>query len=74
MIDEYGETVTRLADLPTGVRGFCYHDDDGRCYVILNARLSSEQNARSYQHELEHISRDDLSATGYREYIQGAQQ
>lgn len=68
MPDEYGEILTRLENLPTGVRGLCYHDDDGRCYVILNARLTREANAGSYDHELGHIARGEMYDRNYREY------
>lgn len=66
--DEFNEVQTRLENLPHGVRGFCYHDDDGRCYVILNARLTREANAGSYDHELGHIVRGEMYDAGYREY------
>ena len=35
-MDEY---TARLVDLPTSVRGLCYHDDNGEAFVVLNARL-----------------------------------
>lgn len=68
MPDEYGEIQTRLENLPTCIRGLCYHDDDGRCYVILNARLTREANAGSYDHELGHITRGEMYDPTYREY------
>lgn len=62
------EPIIRLQDLPVSVRGFCYHDDDGRAYIILNARLTREMNASSYLHELRHISRGDMYNPDYLEY------
>lgn len=60
--------IIRLADLPTSVRGFVYHDDDGEIYIVLNSRLSHEQNLSTYVHELKHISRGDLDNPNYHEY------
>ena len=60
--------IIRLADLPTSVRGFVYHDDDGEIYIVLNSRLSHEQNLSTYFHELKHISRGDLDDPNYHEY------
>ena len=57
-----------LMDLPTSVRGFCYHDDDGEPYVILNARLSHEQNLQTYDHEKRHIRKGDMNEPNYHEY------
>lgn len=60
--------IIRLADLPTSVRGFVYHDDDGEMYIVLNSRLSHEQNLSTFVHELKHIRRGDLDNTNYQEY------
>lgn len=57
-----------LVDLPTSVRGFCYHDDDGECYIVLNARLTREANQKTYDHEQLHIDRGDLFNENYVEY------
>ena len=58
----------QLMDLPTSVRGFCYHDDDGEEYVVLNSRLTYEQNLRTYDHEKRHIDRGDMYEPTYIEY------
>ena len=52
-----------LQDLPTTVRGFCIESPDGYHTIVLNARLNREQNVKSYEHELEHIRRDDFHAS-----------
>lgn len=57
-----------LQDLPTSVRGFCYHDNDGEAYVVLNSRLTMEQNRRTYAHEKRHIERGDMYDETYDEY------
>ena len=62
------EPITRLENLPTSVKGFCYHDDDGEVFVVLNARLTHEANLASYDHELAHIEHDDLDNKDYNEY------
>ena len=62
------EMEARLVDLPTSVRGFCYHDEDGEAYIVLNARLTHEQNKQTYLHEKAHIRRDDMYDPNYHEY------
>ena len=57
-----------LVDLPTSVRGLCYHDDNGEEFVILNARLTREQNLKTYDHEQKHIERGELYEPTYNEY------
>lgn len=57
-----------LVDLPTSIRGFCFHDDDGEEYIVLNARLTREQNQRTYDHEIEHINNNELFNESYTEY------
>ena len=71
MKDDFDEYTVRLMDLPLSVRGFVYHDDDGRPVIILNARLTREQNASSYLQELKHIERGDLDNLNYFEYGEG---
>lgn len=58
----------RLVDLPTSVKGFCYHDDDGEPYIILNSRLSYEQNKITYLHERKHIEAGEMYDPDYDEY------
>ena len=60
-----------LQDLPTSVRGFCFHDDAGDEYVVLNARLTREQNQLTYDHERRHIRRGDMYNEDYHEYGEG---
>ena len=62
------EPKTRLMDLPTSVRGFCYHDDDGEEFIILNSRLTREQNVRSFDHERQHLKRGEMYDQNYNEY------
>jgi hypothetical protein len=66
LMDENRAAV--LVDLPTSIRGFCYHDDDGETYVVLNSRLTREQNQRTYDHEQRHIARGEMYEPNYHEY------
>lgn len=68
MKDEYDTCIVRLQNMPTSIKGFCYHDDDGNEYIVLNSRLTHEMNQASYQHELRHIARGDMYNMNYHEY------
>ena len=57
-----------LQDLPTSVRGFVYQGDDGDPVIVVNARLTREQNRKTYDHERDHIARGDMYEPRYREY------
>jgi len=57
-----------LVDLPTSIRGFCYHDNEGESYIVLNARLTREQNLHTFDHEREHIDLGEMYDTSYLEY------
>lgn len=57
-----------LQDLPTSVRGFVFLGDDGEPVIVVNSRLTREQNIRTYDHEKKHIEKDELHDMTYREY------
>ena len=57
-----------LADLPTSVRGFVFLDDNGDPRIVVNARLTREQNRRTWDHEKKHIARGDMNEPNYIEY------
>ena len=57
-----------LANLPTTVRGFVYNDEDGEPVIVLNSRLTREQNFITYNHEQKHIKLNELSDPNYIEY------
>ena len=57
-----------LLDLPTSVRGFVFLDENGDPAIVLNARLTREQNRRTYDHERGHIERGDMYEPTYNEY------
>jgi len=58
----------RLENMPTTIKGFCYHDEDGEAFVVLNARHTWEQNRRTWNHELKHLERGDMYEPTYNEY------
>ena len=58
----------KLMNLPTSVRGFCYHDDDGEEFVVLNSRLTWEMNKKTWKHEMDHIRSGDLDNPNFNEY------
>lgn len=47
------------ADMPTTIRSYVVNNKDMSYTIILNSRLSHEQNVVSYQHELNHIFNGD---------------
>ena len=57
-----------LQDLPTSVRGFVFQGEDGEPVIVVNSRLTREQNIRTYKHEKKHIQRGDMSNENYIEY------
>ena len=57
-----------LVDLPTSVRGFVFTDDNGDPRIVVNARLTREQNRRTWDHEKKHIARGDMNEPNYIEY------
>lgn len=57
-----------LQDLPTEVRGFVYQDETGEPVIVVNSRLTREQNLKTYDHEIRHIENNELTDTTYHEY------
>lgn len=62
------ERPVKLMDLPTSVRGFVFTDADGEPVIVLNSRLTREQNLRTYDHEQRHIARGEMYEPNYHEY------
>ena len=57
-----------LKDLPTTIRGFtCLGVDYSPC-IVINARLSKEQQRKTYRHEINHIRNGDMDNENYMEY------
>ena len=51
-------------DLPPGVKGFTKLLPDDCYAIIINSRLSTTQNERTLEHELNHIASNDLYYEG----------
>jgi hypothetical protein len=49
-----------LMELPCRVKGCVCKNDDGTHTIILNSRLSFEQNRQTFIHELNHIENNDF--------------
>ena len=48
-------------NMPTSVKSNVTHNEDGSYSIFINARLSQNQQANAYMHELEHILKDDFN-------------
>ena len=57
-----------LIDLPTHIRGFVTLGSDYNPVIVLNSRLSVEQQKRTFRHELDHIENGDQFDDDYVEY------
>ena len=57
-----------LQDLPTSVRGFVFQGEDGEPVIVVNSRLTREQNQKTFRHEKDHIDRNELNEPTYDEY------
>lgn len=67
-MDEYDDTTVILQDLPSTVRAFCYHDDEGHAFMVINSRLTLEEQRKAYRHEKKHIKAGDMYNSDYTEY------
>ena len=50
----------RIVDLPTTIGGMVSPNDDGTFSIYINARLSTDQQRKALDHELDHIRNDDF--------------
>lgn len=57
-----------LKDLPETIRGFTMLGSDYEPIIILNSRLSVEQQRKTYRHEMHHITSGEIDDDGYSEY------
>lgn len=65
---EMNEITFHPENLPTRIKGFSYHDEEGRYIVVYNARLDHGHNLETSDHELRHIKRGDHWDQTYHEY------
>ena len=57
-----------LKDMPVDVRGFICLGSDYEPVIVINSRLSREQQQKTYEHELLHLRRGDMFNEEYHEY------
>ena len=62
------ENTVIMKDLPTSVRGLVFLDDDGEPVIVVNSRLTREQNRKTWNHERDHIRRGEMFEPTYNEY------
>lgn len=57
-----------LKDLPTHIRGFVCLGSDYNPIIIINSRMTAEQQKETYRHELDHILSGQIDDGNYVEY------
>jgi len=62
------EVRTVLKDLPPEIRGFICLGSDYEPVIVINSRLSREQQRKTYNHELRHLERGEMFDENYHEY------
>ena len=62
------ERPAKLMDLPTTVRGFICLGSDYEPIIVINSRMSREQQLETYRHEQNHLKRGDMYNEDYHEY------
>lgn len=55
-----GIVIVRIIDLPYGVKGLTVKDENDDFNIYLNARLSGDEQAKAFRHEVEHIRKGDF--------------
>lgn len=57
-----------LQDLPTTIRGFCCLGSGYEPIIVINSRLTLEEQRKVYWHEYFHICDGDMDNPNYNEY------
>ena len=57
-----------LMDLPTTVRGFVTTNSDCDPVIVINSRMTKEQQRKTFKHEMNHITTGQLYDDNYVEY------
>ena len=52
-----GEIITRVIDMPYGIKGAIYKDSNDDYNIYINARYPQEVRETAYRHEVEHIEK-----------------
>lgn len=60
-----------LKDLSVGVNGFVCLGSDYEPIIVINSRLSRENQLKTYRHEKDHIDRGEMFNEDYHEYEGG---
>lgn len=61
MLDNY---TTIFQNLPYKIKGFAIYNSKEDYYtIVLNSRLSYDQNIQTFIHELKHIKNDDFNSS-----------
>jgi len=60
-----------LKDLPVDVKGFVCLGSDYEPVIVINSRLSREDQLKTYRHEKKHIDRGEMFKEDYHEYEGG---
>lgn len=58
-----------LKDLPVHVRGFVCLGSDFEPIIVINSRMTREQQLRTYRHEIKHLQRGEIYNVNYHEYF-----
>ena len=60
----------KLIELPYSIRSYVVSNKDQTYTIVLNSRLSYEQNLASYQHEIDHINNGDYEKKFTADFIE----
>lgn len=61
---------TYCADMPTSIRAYTVLNKDDSYTIILNSRISHEQQFRAYCHEMAHIQNGDYDKKAPADFIE----
>lgn len=54
------EIVVRYDDMPCSIKSFVRKNEDDSYTIVINARIGSIEQKKSFAHELKHIIDDDM--------------
>ena len=57
-----------LKDMPADIHGFICLGSDYEPIIVINSRMSKEQQLKTYRHELQHLQRGEMFNENYHEY------
>ena len=55
-----GEYIIRVMDMPECLNGMVKYDENNLANVYINAKLNAEARQKAAEHELTHVSNDDI--------------